>query len=1344
MEQVSSGKIGQYDIIKVLGRGGMGEVLLARDENLGRRVAIKRPFKSVVAEGLARFQLEAKAATLRHPNIPAVYEMGVHDDLPFIVMEFVEGESLEKVIDSKRDLDLITKLRIIEQVCSALGYAHENGVIHRDIKPANIIVQPDGVAKIIDFGIAKVQDKDSDAGLTKASQLIGSLHYIAPERFGGGVIDGRVDIFSAGVTLFKLLTGTEPFVGGEATASFKIMNEAHSPLSAYMHDYPSALDEIVTKALAKNPEDRYDTGEDFADALHEVIEDLKHTRVTELFNDAERLATERRFAPALELLDEAVKLDPANTQARKLRKFVREHQDRVRRAERLRDCLLRSDEALLSGNFEEALTQLRDAQNLDSDSAEIKGRIQSVEEKKRRFERSTKALAEAEITNSRGDINGAMRIITKALQEEPDNKKLLAASTVLTRQLETEAQRGKLLEILERATRALAARDHTSADTLLNEAAAIDASNPETDKLRRELAKARDVEGRRAALEQVQGRVHDFIRTEAFDQASALLNRALEKLPNETMLHRLKAEVDAEARKFEIRRFVEEAIRRAKSLFASSPFEALATLQKALEAMPGEERLIAYERSLRQELEAQRSESLRENTVLKARELMGSRQFDKAVDVLESYQLELGQHPDIDGLLSLARGELAARRRAQVVERSQSEARALVQEGRLDEAIGLLETATTQTGDATIAGLLHDLREQQASLARKLDAMEKRAELLRQRGELNEAIRLLQEQATAIHGNSALQQLLNTLLAEREQKQITDSALRAAGDAAQKRDFKAAIESLQAVTRAYGESPELAHAIHRVEEQRSSHAHEMVAKSIEAARSSLLKHDPQGALEALKGATVFLEFAGEQSQAEWQRIGQSVKKALQQSGATGSHDAFNQQLSDIAVARTRRVPVWAIAAAFVLLLAVAAVVILKLRTPPPAPPQPVESKIEIQNVPSGAAVSIDGSVEAVDTSGTVNLKVTAGKHTVRVSQSGFRTLEKTLEVDGTYSLDGSLIPEGVRTGTLSVVLPPDLPRVRVLVDGLPKGEFRNNDTIPLPVGPNHVRYVWDGYQESPDKVIDIADSTVSVDKVRLDKSPTAPTGKPSETTKSRAGAASSPAVGTSAAATTAAPAPVAPAAAPVGTLTLTATSIEPHQQVTLIWKVQNASSVEITGLGAVDRDGFRTVTPDKTTTYALIVDGVKLDEKTVQVNEAKAAEPAPQPPAQSRPAVSAPQQPTLPDTASLRKAIAASYESVFVRASGKKSSECKAAFSGVFGGSMSGFAQWCEYEKGFVTGEQCGQVGGTPDAPQLTCTEAVSVKTGDGRQDFPPAQKTFHFAKGPDGTWRVVSFQSAK
>jgi len=600
MEQVSSGKIGHYRIIRVLARGDRGETILAQHEKLGRRVAIKRPFRFAVANGQPVFQLEARAARLHHPNIPAVYEMGVDDDLPFIAMEFVEGETLEKIVASKRELDLIIKLRIVEQICSALGYAHKNGVIHRDVQPANIIVQPDGVAKIIDFGIARLADVNPISGLTKASRRIDWLPYIAPERLSGGRIDGRSDIFSAGVILFKLLTGEEPSA-----------NEAGMPLGALAHDYPAALDEIVAKSLSRNPVDRYQTAEDFADALHEVIGDLKRVRVAEQINDAERLTSEGRFAPAIELLDEAIKLGPSNALARKLRKSIREHQERARSAERLRACLLKSDEALRSGNFDGALALLNEAQILDPASLEVKTRIQSAEEQKRRLEQSAGALADAEGMNARGDVTSALRVIARALEEDPENESLLAFNAALMRQMEIESQRGRLLELQEKAARALAGRDYDKAGKLLNDAAAIDPSNAETGKLRRELAKARKLVQRGARLEEIEVRVREFIRKDDYDQASDLVNRALDELPGEPLLHRLRAEVEAEASKYDVRRIVDIAVGQANELFASSPFEAFAVLAKALDNFPGDNRLVACEQALRRQLEAHGSRTLR-------------------------------------------------------------------------------------------------------------------------------------------------------------------------------------------------------------------------------------------------------------------------------------------------------------------------------------------------------------------------------------------------------------------------------------------------------------------------------------------------------------------------------------------------------------------------------------------------------------------------------------------------------------------------------------------------------------------------------------------------------------
>ena len=262
----------------------------------------------------------------------------------------------------------------------------------------------------------------------------------------------------------------------------------------------------------------------------------------------------------------------------------------------------------------------------------------------------------------------------------------------------------------------------------------------------------------------------------ALDQAADLLNRAIERLPNETMLHRLKAEVDSEAQKLEAKRFVESAIAQAKDLFASSPTEALGVLQSALDRMPGEERLLAYERSLRQQLDALQVEQVYAGTLQKARESMAAKQYDKAIVTLESFQLEYGHHADMDDLLAFARDEQKRLQRGSIIERCASEGRALIREGRLDEAIQLLQAGIQETGDASLSRLLEEIREQQAAFVRKLELLEKRVGLLRERGELDEAIQLLQEQLATMPGNPALQNLLTVLQADQQQKKQAEFA----------------------------------------------------------------------------------------------------------------------------------------------------------------------------------------------------------------------------------------------------------------------------------------------------------------------------------------------------------------------------------------------------------------------------------------------------------------------------------------------------------------------------------------------------------------------------------------
>ncbi len=231
-------KIGKYDVVEVLGKGGMGIVYKATDSRIGRMVAIKM-MTGGFAENpdlLKRFYREAQSTgMLQHPNIVIVYDLGDQDGNPYLVMEYLEGEPLDKMIATKRELSMVEKLGFIIQCCTGLNYAHQRGIVHRDIKPANLMVLKSGDCKIVDFGIARVGDNS----LTRTGQVVGTITYMSPEQINAQVVDGRTDIFSAGVMLYELLTGVLPFDGKDtASTLLKIIHEPPPPLSNYLDSFP--------------------------------------------------------------------------------------------------------------------------------------------------------------------------------------------------------------------------------------------------------------------------------------------------------------------------------------------------------------------------------------------------------------------------------------------------------------------------------------------------------------------------------------------------------------------------------------------------------------------------------------------------------------------------------------------------------------------------------------------------------------------------------------------------------------------------------------------------------------------------------------------------------------------------------------------------------------------------------------------------------------------------------------------------------------------------------------------------------------------------------------------------
>jgi serine/threonine protein kinase len=279
-------KIGKYKILGVLGKGGMGIVYKALDPDIEREVAIKTIRFDNFQEGtqkddlMTRFIREARAAgRLSHPNIVTVYDVCREQDLTYIVMQFIEGQSLQALIDSGKRLSPPEIDALIKPVADALDYAHNSGIIHRDIKPANILIDKTNKPFLADFGVARMDTST----MTQSGTAIGTLSYMSPEQIKGQTIDRRADIFALGIILYELLSGKMPFHGDNiSTLVYKIVNEQPQRITEINKDIPIGYDLVVQKTLAKNPEGRYQNCRQLIAALESAGKILGETLAYEV------------------------------------------------------------------------------------------------------------------------------------------------------------------------------------------------------------------------------------------------------------------------------------------------------------------------------------------------------------------------------------------------------------------------------------------------------------------------------------------------------------------------------------------------------------------------------------------------------------------------------------------------------------------------------------------------------------------------------------------------------------------------------------------------------------------------------------------------------------------------------------------------------------------------------------------------------------------------------------------------------------------------------------------------------------------------------------------------------
>jgi serine/threonine protein kinase len=266
---------GRYEVKSILGLGGMGVVYRAFDRELQEPVAIKTLRPEVLSGGpvaLERFKQEIRLARkIAHRNVVRTYDLGEVGGMYYLTMEFVEGTSLKQLIASRGRLPVAVALTIGKQLCRALEVAHEQGVIHRDIKPQNMVVEPNGFLKVMDFGIARLANPPKGKGLTEAGRSIGTPDYMSPEQLQGLDLDARSDLYSAGVVLFECLTGRVPFEADTPWSLIaKHLEESPPDLRGLNAEVPEPLAQVVLKAMAKSPDDRYASAVEMHDALEAI------------------------------------------------------------------------------------------------------------------------------------------------------------------------------------------------------------------------------------------------------------------------------------------------------------------------------------------------------------------------------------------------------------------------------------------------------------------------------------------------------------------------------------------------------------------------------------------------------------------------------------------------------------------------------------------------------------------------------------------------------------------------------------------------------------------------------------------------------------------------------------------------------------------------------------------------------------------------------------------------------------------------------------------------------------------------------------------------------------------
>ena len=633
MASVSEKIDARYEILGELGRGGMGVVYKANDLKMDRLVAVKvmtahAPGRDEYQE---RFLREARSiARMQHPNIVVVHDFGYHSGAPYITMEYVEGVPLDKVIASRVGLVPLTKVDYIVQICHALHYAHQLGIIHRDVKPGNIMVLEGGrQVKLLDFGIARV---GLPSRLTRSGLAIGTTSYMSPEQTQGKKdLDARADIFSAGVVLYELLAGKPPWTGeSDYEVMSKIIHEPSPPLAG-LSNYPAALDRVFELALAKEPGGRYDTAESMAQALSELEGPLKEQALEEALVCFEYGDLLR----ANDLVSQILRIDTRDREAIELHGRLHQVAQLQEHSEQVRQLRSTAEAAVAQKRYLEALAAVEEAISIDSANTELFHYRESIRNEVKRREDIRKKLELARHAQEMNDLSTAQELVERALETDPTD----TMARMMKSALGQERKRQQLQELAEEASRALAVRAFARAKEFIQELESLDPIFPGIPSLKKALAEGEAEEKRRVELEKLIREIRRVLGSGIVPESLSITQQALVRFPGEPRLLRLRAQAEALS-VADVRAIQEQIITVRDVVGKGANSEAPAAAESAPDTLEPAQRVQSVATTKNQEVERNRQAHAEKAVLEQVDDAIQARDYKSALRILASAQLD--------------------------------------------------------------------------------------------------------------------------------------------------------------------------------------------------------------------------------------------------------------------------------------------------------------------------------------------------------------------------------------------------------------------------------------------------------------------------------------------------------------------------------------------------------------------------------------------------------------------------------------------------------------------------------------------------------------------------------